>query len=389
MLKQIEHCATEGCHLVDADPTVMLHVFPSFAMGGQQSRFITLAGALGQSFHHHVAALDGDFSARQPFSDDTLVDYHSLTAHKSSFISPTNVRAVLSLIDRINPDLLCTYNWGSTEAALANRFFAHRPHLHFEDGFGPDESPSHQLARRVFMRRLVLTQSITVTPSRALESLAISKWRLPRKNVRHIGNAIDVNRFMTVTRAKNNAVKSDIVTIGTVGALRPEKNFSRLIRVFSKCDSHLRTRLEIIGAGPERDLLAAAKESSRAGERISLPGATSKPESVYPTFDIFVMSSDTEQAPISLMEAMAAGLPVISTDVGEIVDMVAAENKPFIIPVSDEKAFSAALSRLIDDRTLRQALGAANAQKARRDFRLEPMIEAHRALYLQAAGRNI
>ena len=121
-------------------PTVLLHVFPSFGFGGQQARFAALAHGLGEKFSHHVAALDGNFSAQSLVSDQISVQYSDFSARKSSGISLSNLAKFRKLLNDVRPDILCTYNWGSFEAVLANRLGANIAHIHFEDGFGPDET---------------------------------------------------------------------------------------------------------------------------------------------------------------------------------------------------------------------------------------------------------
>src|SRR3546814_10105599 len=98
-------------------------------------------------------------------------------------------------------------------------------------------------------------------------------------------------------------------------------------------------------------------------------------------FDIFALSSDSEQFPISLVEAMAAACPAVATNVGDVVDMVAPENRPFIVPASDESAFSVALQKLANDTDGRAKIGSANPAKASSCFAGGDMIEIGRASF--------
>ena len=172
------------------------------------------------------------------------------------------------------------------------------------------------------------------------------------------------------------------MVVGTVGALRTEKNYARLIKVCTEIDVPL--TLEIYGDGPER---AALQEMDKSG-RVIFQGETSSPENAYPTFDIFALSSDTEQMPISLIEAMIAGLPCVATDVGDIASMVCEENRPFIVPLGNDRGYLEALKILAGDIELRQKIGAANALKAKADFSASKMLEAHRQIYLEAMGHH-
>lgn len=355
----------------------LLHIFPSFAYGGQQARLAALARGLGPRFRHCIVALDGDLSASALFETSIAATFDTFAMRKSGFVSLSNLSGFRRLFKRAAPDLLCTYNWGAIEAALANRLGPKLPHVHFEDGFGPDEAAGPS-PRRSFARRLLLRDSILVVPSRRLEAIAREHWRAAR--LMRIANGVDFGRLQANRRREGASA-----LVGSVGSLRPEKNYARLIRIFRAADREGMARLEIVGGGPEAEALQAL---SKGDARIRLPGATRSPEDAYARFDIFALSSDTEQAPVSLMEAMAAGLPVVAPAVGDIAAMVSDENRLFITPPGDEEALAHALAQLLQNESLRVELGEANRAKARTEYSLAAMVERHRALYLELASRG-
>ena len=173
--------------------------------------------------------------------------------------------------------------------------------------------------------------------------------------------------------------------IGTVAILRPEKNLARLIRAFAMLSAETPCRLVIVGDGPERSALEALAASLHVAERVTFTGHRDDIPALYAGFDVFALTSDTEQMPLSVMEAMASGLPVVATDVGDIRAMLAPENTPFLAGLDDD-AVHGALAALLRDRTLRQQIGAANLATARRDFDEATMFAAWRDLWLNAGG---
>ena len=355
---------------------LIMHVFPSFGYGGQQTRLAALANGLGDEFSHFVISLDGDIAAQSLIHDTISIQYKELILKKSSGLSPSNVLKLRALLRDIKPNLLCTYNWGSLESALANRFGLKAPHIHFEDGFGPDESLENQKTRRIIARRAFLSNATVIVPSTKLEDLAKSIWKLKKNTVRRVTNGVDYERF----QKPPTQIKQQIV-VGSVGALRPEKNYGRLITAFKKADRRHKASLKIIGEGPERAVLVEMINQAQGTTNITLPGATDAPELCYQELDVFALSSDTEQAPLSLMEAMAAGLPVLSTNVGDIASMVSSENRAFITPLGDEEAYATALTHLLDNSDARATLGAANRKKAKEAFSLEQMVEQYQMLF--------
>ena len=361
----------------------LVHVFPSFSIGGTQVRFAALATALRARFRHTVVSLNGDYSAAVLVPPCAPVRYADPAPPTSASLS-----ARLSLyraeLAALKPDVLLTYNWGAMEVALANAFGG-GPHVHMEDGFGPEEAV-RQFARRIWARRVALARSHVVVPSRTLQAIAIDNWRLDRRNVQHIPNGVAPQAdYVTRLDSLRPRLPRGLPVIVWVGALRPEKNPLRLLRAFAPLKA--RAVLLLIGEGPERNAILQEAARLKLGAHLRLLGRRTDTRDLIMQSQILALSSDTEQMPFAVLEAMDAGLPVASTDVGDVRDMVAVENRPFVVPPS-EAALGRALRALIADPALRASIGQANRARQRDLYTLATMAEAYGALFDRLSARS-
>ena len=305
---------------------LILSVFATFATGGPQVRFASIANHHGARFRHAVVAMDGDRSCRARLDRQLDVRFPEINLRKGD--TRGNIGRIRRFLRAERPSVLVTSNWGSIEWALANLVPMVR-HVHVEDGFGPEERDA-QIPRRVWTRRLALRRVPVIVPSRTLQRIAQTSWRLPR--VTYLPNGIDLGRFTP------DAAPDRIPVVGTVAALRPEKNLTRLVHAVAG----LPIRLLVVGDGPERPGLE--RLASELGVSARFVGAVTDPAPLYREMDIFALSSDTEQMPLSVLEAMAAGLPVAATDVGDVREMLAPANGKHVVPRDP-----AALARAIAD----------------------------------------
>jgi len=370
----------------------LLHVFPSFAIGGAQIRTVALANGLGAGYRHTVLALDGNTDCGERIASDVDCTVEPFRLPKQSGLHPGTLGRIRGVLAERAPDLLLTYNWGAIEWTLANRL---RPlcrrHVHFEDGFGKEEALDRQIRRRVWTRRVALSggSSRVVVPSLLLQRLATGTWRLADSRVLYIPNGIDCRRFAEPPAdplpMPDFAEGPGRFVVGTVGALRPEKNFARLIRAVAALPRDLGVRLIVVGDGRERPALEALCAELGVAGSVAFVGALTQPERAYPLFDVFALSSDTEQMPYTVIEAMAAGLPVVSTDVGDIKGMVAAANRDSaLIVLRDGAAVTAlagAFAALIADEPRRRRIAAENRAAAFANFALETMLDRYDRLF--------
>lgn len=358
-------------------PLTILSVFATFAVGGPQVRFTAFANRFGARYRHLIVPMDGNAACRERLAPGLDVSFPGAPIRKRATLA--NIRAFRACLRAWSPDVLVTNNWGSIEWAMANLPLLVR-HVHIEDGFGPEER-DRQLPRRVLTRRLALRRAQVVLPSQTLTRIATQVWRLPSSRVHYIPNGVDLARFSGERNATAAAGwRGQGPVIGTVAALRAEKNLARLLRAFALLVPQVAARLVIVGNGPERPALQALARELGIESSVSFVGHVVEPAPLYAGFDMFALSSDTEQMPISVIEAMAAGLPVAATDVGDVRAMLAEENQPLLC-AREDAALAASLLALLREPAARARIGTANRVKALREFDQERMFAAYAALF--------
>ncbi|GAB4139556.1 MAG: glycosyltransferase family 4 protein [Sphingomonadales bacterium] len=364
----------------------LLHVFQNFDTGGIQLRTAAYINQSRCGWRHRILAWDGTYDAAQRIAKTADVTLLQSQQPQGGLIR--RLRQMARLIEAEKPDLLLTYNWGAVEAALANALFCGVPHVHHEAGFGVEEA-KRQLPRRVWFRRLALRRTRhIIVPSRTLVAVIDNIWKLPPAKVRRIPDGIDIARFSTPPdpQALPGFVRrpGDVV-VGTVTPLRPEKNIGRFLRMIAALKARgLPVRALIVGDGAERPGLEALAQALGLAADVHFAGFISAVEKVYGLCDVFAITSETEQLPNGVLQAMAARRPVVGTDVGDIAVMVAAANRPFVVAVEDEAALADAAAQLLTDPALRVRLGNDNHAQAAAEYGLDAMVAAYDMVYREA-----
>lgn len=370
----------------------ILHLHSSFSAGGKELRCARLINAFGPAAAHSIVSAEPNaYGASRAIGEGARVDY---PADFPALTGRPGLRRLRELAAAMaDYDLVLSYNWGAMDGVMAHRIFVRAlrlpPLVHHEDGFNQDEAQGLKPARNWYRRLALGRASALVVPSERLEQIALHDWRQPRGRVRRIANGIATQRY---AQAPHRDVLPGLVKqpgelwLGTIAGLRAVKNLPRLVRAFAGMPEPW--RLVILGEGPEREaILAEAARQGIAG-RVHLPGFVADPALAIGLFDLFALSSDSEQFPISVVEAMAAGLAVAAPDVGDVRAMLAADNAALIGPAGDEVALGQALASLASDPTFRARLGEANRARAVGEFDELGMIEAYRRTYAEALGRS-
>ncbi len=363
-------------------PRRVLHCHSTFAAGGKELRAVRLMNHFGGLAEHSIlSAMPDQRGAAQAIAPGIVYDFPNDAPALTGRPSVARYRALAQYMRGF--DLVLTYNWGAMDAVAARRLFPTGcpPLIHHEDGFNDDEAKGLFLRRSWFRRAMLPAAQAVIVPSACLERIATRVWHQPPARVHRVGNGIALKAYGA--RPEPGVIPGltrgpEDIVIGTVAGLRPVKNIPRLVAAFAQLPRHV--RLVVVGEGPDRPRIVAAAQHHGVAARVLLPGHLPKPHRYLGHFDVFALSSDSEQAPISLMEAMAAGLPVAATDVGDVREMVSPENAPFIV-APETGPLAAALAHLVSQGAIRQQLGAANRARAKSAFGEAQMLADYARLY--------
>ena len=371
-------------------PLRLLHVHSSFDPGGKELRTVQLINRFGKGVMHTiVSAVPGASGAMRHVARGIPVLQINLPGLTGT-PGPLKLR---QLAIAMKPyDLILTYNWGAINAVLAHSAFGPSLGLagliHHEDGFNDDEASGLKATRNAFRIVALARAQALVVPSTVLRNIALEAWRQPPAKVHLIPNGVATARF--ARKPKPDALPRLVKQrgefwLGTVAGLRAVKNLPRLVRAFAGLPEAW--HLVIAGEGPEREAIVAQAERSGVAHRVHLPGFVDPAEAVG-LFDLYALSSDSEQAPISVIEAMAAGLAVVSPAIGDVADMVGESNQPYLTASGDEAALAKALGVLAAAPGLRTRIGAENRARARAQYDEDAMVARHAALYARVMGRE-
>jgi glycosyltransferase involved in cell wall biosynthesis len=371
-------------------PIHILHLHSTFNLGGKEARAVRLMNRFGDRARHTiVSAMPDQLAARDAIAKGIKYEVALDPPPLSGRPSVKRYEAIARFMRRF--DLVLTYNWGAIDGVMAARVFGKDlpPIVHHEDGFNQDEAVRLSPVRNMYRRIALPAANALVVPSEKLQQIALTQWRQPPERLRRIPNGVDTKLYAgkpdpKLIPALQNR-KPGQIFIGAVAGLRPVKDLPMLVRACAGLSC--RFKLVIVGEGPERQAILDAAEAMGIEDDVILTGFQPEPHKYMGLFDIFALSSQSEQAPISVIEAMAAGLPVVAPDIGDISAMVCEHNRKYIAPERTEVLLRDRIDIFAKHADLREYVGWANRERARALYDEAEMVAAYARLYSEAMGR--
>jgi sugar transferase (PEP-CTERM/EpsH1 system associated) len=369
------------------DKPLIAHVLYRLDTGGMERILVSLINATADRYRHAVITLCG-FGPLRAEIENTASACLSLDKRPGK-----DWRCYVRLwraLRRLKPDLVQTYNIGTLDLAPMVKLAGVRRLVHAEhgrDAADPNgENPRYRRMRRwmaPFIDRYVAV-------SEDLQHWLTERAGIQAYKVAYIANGIDVAAFdVRHAASRSRRLLADLappgsVLIGNVARLDKVKDQASLLAAFALVRAEAGDtpcRLIIAGEGGQRTALQQQIDRLDLQQNVRLLGDRDDVAALLAECDVFVLSSIAEGMPVTLMEAMAAGLPVVATDVGGVASVVDDGVTGTLTPPSDPRALANALKSYVTDEILRRRHGAAGRARASAHFSLRAMVGGYVSLY--------
>jgi glycosyltransferase involved in cell wall biosynthesis len=373
-----------------SDVPLVLQVIPAFTVGGAEWMAAYLAAHLpADQFRRGVVSLHG---ARGSPIEEYLsrCEVPVYYINKRRGFDPTTWLRLYRLLRTLQPAIVHTHQTVGRYVypacwAARQKIIVHTVH---NIATGEIHSRFWRRFQGWAYRRGVLPVSIAQEVTRTFTE----EYR--RAPVAEIPNAIPTERYApdparrAVWRSQH-AVPRDALVFTCVAGLRPQKNHRLLLQAFAQAAPQLPDALLLLVGPPDRldpayaESLKALAQELGLGQHVRFLGSRADVPDILRASDVFVLSSDYEGNPLSVLEAMAAGLPVISTAVGGVPELVQHGATGLLVPAGDAHALAEAMAQLGCNAPLRAAMGNAAWQTALQRFDVRVMSRAYATLYKQ------
>jgi glycosyltransferase involved in cell wall biosynthesis len=340
----------------------------------------------------------GDPTAPNRFADAARAAGVEVDVIRERFrFDPGVVAQLRRVFERRAPDIVETHMIKSHFLVRLAKLAAGRPWVAFHHGYTTTD-----LKMRLYnqINRLTLPSATRVATvcgpfARQLEQAGVRPERI---FVRHSSVATaDARAGETEARealARFGVMEGERVVL-SVGRLSREKGHADLVRALghlAETNPAPDFKAVIVGDGPERAALEALAASLRLKDRIIFAGHADDVRPFYAVADVMALPSHSEGSPLALLEAMAAGVPVVATAVGGVPEVAADGETALLVPAHDPRAFAAALARVLSDGALANSLAANASARVASDFspeaRARALVEFYSGLVPEKAGRR-
>lgn len=363
------------------------HLVENLERGGLERVVIDLVGAQCEAGHdcRVICLFEHGVLATELLAQGVAVQ----ACGKRTGTDLAALRRLRSLLRGQDAGVVHTHNAvAHYHAVLATTGLSYRRIVNTRHGMGsPDPRSRRERLYQLSMRRTHAVATVCDAARHQFQRHGMG----PRAGLQVVRNGIRVERFDAASPARREQLASELGfppqtrLLGTVGRLNPVKDQATLIRAFARLrTSFPATGLVLIGDGDSRGELEACAAAQGVGAHVRFLGDRGDVQHLLPGLDVFVLSSLSEGYSIALLEACAAALPIVATDVGGNREIVRPDISGELVAAGDTDSLAAALVRILADPGRASRMGRAGRDWVLREGSLQTMAERYLRLYSAA-----
>lgn len=347
----------------------LLTILPGFSSGGAENMVYELNKQLHKTnVENYILCYSGKQNTELEKKAEKIAKVIFLNC--AGTVSIKNIIKVCTVIDKINPDVVHAHMGGALFGALWT-LKKHRA-LVVTIHTVPQKAFTSKI-EKILRFRMLFGKFQLVAVSKENKKLADNYYHMKQGCI-FVNNGIDIERFYKKDH--------DIFTYINVARQDDNKNQKMLLNVFSKLHMEFpNIKLILLGDGPNHDTLQQQCKILGIKEFVSLPGNVADTENYYAEADIYVQTSHREAMPLSILEAMASGLPIISTNVGGIKDVV--KGNGILVPDYDETKFLNAMKQMLEASDKEMEEYSKKSFELVKSYSSEKMAKSYMKLYRQ------
>jgi glycosyltransferase involved in cell wall biosynthesis len=359
-------------------------IIDTFGFGGAENMVFEIAKLLKNDGHAPVLLHFGS-SYITNFCNEGNIEHHLIPNrrfYKKTVLLPLFALKTRSFVKKLKLDCLHAHLFGPIVAFAPLAWLSQLAFV----GTLHDEYMVKDAAHRVSLLKLALMfNAKLVTVSNPMKAFYVKTLNCESKKITYVPNCTQFNANLENKQAirESLGIRVDDIVVLTVGRLVRLKRFDIFIDGIAKLIDKSIVKAYIVGSGPEHENLQQQITTLGLASTITMLGERNDVENLLAAADIFTLTSETEGMSKSILEALAANLPVIATNVGGNRDLVIHDKNGFLIEDHAPHSLTRRLQTLLEDEALRKKMGACSSKLIQTEYNQDMFLNRHLAIYKQ------
>lgn len=296
------------------------------------------------------------------------------------------IREIGRILTRESPDIVHTHRYKENLLAFLSTKYPNGIRLvttqhGMPETFGRDQRMKYRLLHK--LNFFVMSRSFhkVVAVSRDIRDRFINEYGFMKRKVEMIHNGTEIPVDVPIRREKN------VFKVGSLGRLFPVKDYPLMVETARELSRKTdQIHFELAGDGPERTRIRNLVARYGLGETFRVREFVQNPSDFYHDLDLYINTSFHEGIPLSVLEAMSFGIPVVAPNVGGLTEILEDGIEGYLVEERDPEAFAQKILLLFQDDVLRRSMGSSARERIERDFSDDRMAQDYRRLYLDVVG---